>query len=86
MSNNIDIYEEVKLPLIPLRGLVGFPGVQLNIEIIRTPSLKAFTAAATVHDAKVLLVTQKDIAVSLNRCPRMQGSFSDKWTNQMLIL
>ena len=63
MSNNIDIYEEVKLPLIPLRGLVGFPGVQLNIEIIRTPSLKAFTAAATVHDAKVLLVTQKDIAV-----------------------
>ncbi len=63
MSENIDIYEEVRLPLIPLRGLVGFPNVQLNIEIMRTPSLKAFTAAATVHDAKVLLVAQKDLAV-----------------------
>ncbi len=63
MSENIDIYEEVKLPLIPLRGLVGFPGVQLNIEIMRTASLKAFTAAATLYDAKVLLVAQKDLTV-----------------------
>ena len=49
------------LPLIPLRGLVGFPAVQLNIEIVRPISLKAFTAAATLYDAKVLLVAQKDI-------------------------
>ncbi len=62
MSENIDIYEEVRLPLIPLRGLVAFPNVQLSIEIVRTPSLKAFTAAATVHDAKVILVAQKDIS------------------------
>ncbi len=62
MSEHIDIFEDVKLPLIPLRGVVGFPGVQVSIEIIRTISLKAFTAAATVHDAHVLLVSQKDIA------------------------
>ena len=62
MSEKIDIFEEMRLPLIPLRGLVGFPAVQLNIEIVRPISLKAFTAAATLYDAKVLLVAQKDIA------------------------
>lgn len=62
MSEKIDIYEEMKLPLIALRGMVAFPAVQLSIEIMRPMSLKAFTAAATMHDAKVLLVTQKDIA------------------------
>ena len=62
MSEKIDIFEEMTLPLIPLRGLVGFPAVQLNIEIVRPISLKAFTAAATLYDAKVLLVAQKDIA------------------------
>lgn len=63
MSERLDIYENVTLPLIPLRGLVGFPAVQFNIEIVRTASLKAFTAGATLHDARVLLVTQKDISV-----------------------
>ena len=62
MSEHIDIFEDVRLPLIPLRGMVGFPGVQLSIEIVRTISLKAFTAAATMHNAHLLLVTQKDIA------------------------
>ena len=62
MSDKLDIFEEYTLPLIALRGLVGFPAVQLNIEIVRPMSLKAFTAAATLHDAKVLLVAQKDIA------------------------
>ena len=61
MSEKLDILEEMTLPLIPLRGLVGFPAVQLNIEIVRPISLKAFTAAATLYDAKVMLVAQKDI-------------------------
>ena len=52
----------VTLPVVPLRGLVAFPGVQLNIEIVRPFALKAFTTAATLHDAKVLLVAQRDIA------------------------
>ena len=63
MSDKVDIFEEMTLPLIPLRGLVAFPAVQLNIEIVRPMSLKAFTAAATMHDARVLLVAQKEIAV-----------------------
>ena len=58
-----DEVNQVSLPLVALRGIVGFPGVQLNIEIVRPISLKAFTAAATVHDAKVILATQKDISV-----------------------
>ena len=61
-----DIYmdnEQLSLPMIALRGLVGFPAIQMNVEIIRPVSLKAFTAAATIHDARVILVTQKDISV-----------------------
>ena len=54
---------KISLPLVALRGIVGFPGVQLNIEIVRPISLKAFTAAATVHDAKVILATQRDISL-----------------------
>ncbi len=54
---------DVSLPLIALRGIVAFPAVQLNIEIVRPISLKAFTAAATVHDAKVILVAQRDISI-----------------------
>ena len=53
----------VNLPLIPLRGIVGFPAVQFSIEIARPSSLKAFTAAATMNDAKILLATQKELGV-----------------------
>ena len=60
-ENKIEIYEELELPVIPLRGVVGFPAVQLNLEIVRPASLKAFSAAATVHDAKVLLIAQKEL-------------------------
>ena len=52
----------VTLPVLPLRGLVAFPSVQLNVEIMRPFSLKAFTLAATETDARILLLTQKDVA------------------------
>ncbi len=58
-----DSKETPELPLIALRGIVGFPSVQMNIEIVRPVSLKAFTAGATIYDAKVLLVAQRDISV-----------------------
>ncbi len=61
--NYIDDKKQIALPLIALRGIVAFPAVQLNIEIVRPISLKAFTAAATVHDAKVILVAQRDISI-----------------------
>ena len=66
MSNTVEnstINDVVSLPLIALRGMVAFPNIQLNIEIVRPLSLKAFTAAATVHDAKVILLTQRDISL-----------------------
>ena len=56
-------YSELTLPLIPLRGTVGFPGVQMNIDVTQGTSLKAFTAAATLYDAQLILATQKDISV-----------------------
>lgn len=64
ITNN-QIYDQdiLELPLIALRGMVGFPNIQLNIEIVRPISLKAFTAAATMYDAKVILLTQRDISV-----------------------
>jgi len=61
--SEINSSSELMLPLIPLRGVVGFPAVQVSIEIARPISLKAFTAAATLHDAKIILATQKDISV-----------------------
>ena len=62
-DNNESKYNENKaLPVIPLLGIVGFPAIQVSLEIIRPVSLKAFTAAATMYDAKLLLVTQKDIS------------------------
>lgn len=62
MSEIKEVNGMVTLPVVPLRGLVAFPGVQLNIEIIRPFSLKAFTAGATMHDARVILLAQKDVA------------------------
>ena len=62
MSEHIDIYDEISLPVVALRGVVAFPAVQVNIEIMRPLSLKAFSASATMHDANVLLLTQRDIA------------------------
>ncbi len=62
MSDTREIDGIITLPVVPLRGLVAFPNVQLNIEIIRPFALKAFTAGATLNDARVILVTQKDVA------------------------
>ena len=62
MSEIKEINGMVTLPVVPLRGLVAFPNIQLNIEIVRPFALKAFTTAATNFDAKVILVAQKDIA------------------------
>ena len=62
MSEIKEVNGTVTLPIVPLRGMVAFPAIQLNIEIVRPASLKAFTAGATLHDAKVILLTQKDVS------------------------
>ena len=63
MQDTNNTYIDATLPVLPLRGIVAFPAVQLNIEIARPSSLKAFTAAATLHDAKILLVAQKEVDI-----------------------
>ncbi len=62
MSETYTNFSEATLPLLPLRGIVAFPGIQINIDIARALSLKAFTEAATMCNAKILLATQKDIS------------------------
>ncbi len=63
MTEKTNEHRTLTLPVIPLRGIVGFPAVQMNIEIARATSLKAFTAAATLNDARILLIAQRDISV-----------------------
>ncbi len=61
MNENTENTAQLSLPVIPLVGTVAFPAVQLNIEIVRPGTLKSFTAAATLYNAKALLVTQRDL-------------------------
>lgn len=62
MSNYIETAEKTELPLLPLRGAVAFPDVQITLEILRPSSLRAFGAAVS-ENATIFLVTQKDPTV-----------------------
>ena len=69
MPSLIEKAETQILPVIPLRGTVCFPSVQLNIDVMRRVSLRAFGAAAAANDPRVLLLAQKDSSVE-NPTPR----------------
>ncbi len=60
MSQN-DIINPPVLPLIPLRGLVVFPGMHLHFDAGREKSIAAVNAAMEVNK-EILLVAQKDIS------------------------
>ena len=62
MSNYIETAEKTTLPLLPLRGAIAFPNVQLTLEILRPSSLRAFGEAAS-KKALMFLVSQKDPSV-----------------------
>ena len=62
MTTYVEKAEPLTLPVIALRGTVCFPSVQLNLEILRGFSLKAFGEAASTG-SRVFLVTQKDVEV-----------------------
>ncbi len=64
MNHTIEKAEMMILPLIPLRGTVAFPSVQMNLTISRPLSLKAFGEAAT-GNTQILLVAQRDGSVEL---------------------
>ena len=59
MPRTIERAKELTLPMIAVRGTVAFPGVQMNLELIRDPSLHAFTMASE-GDGRILLLSQKD--------------------------
>ena len=62
MNNFIEKAEAMTLPLIPLRGTVAFPSVQMNLTVSRPLSLKAFGEAAS-GESYALLVAQHDPSV-----------------------
>ena len=62
MSENINVIEFEELPVVPLRGLVVFPGMNLHFDVGRKKSINALNAA--MHNKqRILLVTQKDSSV-----------------------
>lgn len=63
MPRTIEQAKEITLPMIPVRGTVAFPGVQLNLELMRPLSLSAFAYANGKEDSHIFLVTQKDADV-----------------------
>lgn len=59
MTTFVEKAEAMELPLIALRGTVAFPAVQLNLEIMRGFSLKAFSQGAA-EGGRVFLLAQKN--------------------------
>ena len=59
MPKTIERAKELSLPMIAVRGTVAFPGVQMNLDLIRDASLRAFSLASEA-DGRILLLAQKD--------------------------
>ena len=51
--------ENKVIPLLPLRGMLVFPGMIINLDVGRDRSIKAVEAAMAI-DRKILLVTQRE--------------------------
>ena len=62
MSRYVEKIEKLTLPVIPMRGLVAFPGIPLNFEFERDFSIAALEEAQA-GDMCVFLAAQRDIAV-----------------------
>ena len=54
--------EEIRLPVVPLRGMVAFPTIPMSIEVSRERSIHAIESAEKIN-GNVLLIAQKDPAV-----------------------
>ncbi|MBQ3903933.1 MAG: LON peptidase substrate-binding domain-containing protein, partial [Eubacterium sp.] len=61
-KNEIIKNEFVEIPVIPLRGIVVFPGMSLHFDVGRKRSIAALKAAMD-NDQNILLVAQRDSAV-----------------------
>ncbi len=61
MANYFEKAEQMKLRVIPLRGVVAFPQMPMNVEIIEEKAVKV-CEAANEADELILFLTQKDIS------------------------
>ena len=52
-----------KLPVLPLRGIIVFPGMIVNLDVGRQKSMNAVSVAMTVGK-RILLTTQKTAQVA----------------------
>ena len=64
MPKYIEKVEKMTLPAIPLRGLVAFPSLPLNLDLERDFSIAA-TEAAENSDRLIFLVAQNDISIDI---------------------
>ena len=66
MSDTIFSGEELRLPVVPLRGMVAFPSIPMSIEVARERSIHAVETAEKIS-GNVLLVAQQDPAADRPR-------------------
>ncbi|MBQ4042632.1 MAG: endopeptidase La, partial [Clostridia bacterium] len=64
MPNFIEKIEKLSLPVVPLRGLVAFPSLPINFELVRDISVSACNAALDA-DMYIFLVSQKELDVEV---------------------
>lgn len=57
-----DLTDFVEMPVIPLRGLVVFPGMTLHFDVGRKKSISALKTAMS-KDQRIFLISQRDAAV-----------------------
>lgn len=62
MPRFIEKIEKLTLPVVPLRGLVAFPSLPFNFELVREIS-KSACVAAEAADSYIFLVAQKSLDV-----------------------
>ncbi|NEU29805.1 endopeptidase La [bacterium LRH843] len=58
----VDLMKRRQIPLLPLRGLLVFPSMVLNLDVGRAKSVQALEKAME-EDHQILLATQKEISI-----------------------
>lgn len=62
MSESCYTNEQIRLPVVPLRGMVAFPSIPMSLEIAREKSIHAIRAAERLGGC-IMLIAQKDLSV-----------------------
>ena len=62
MSESCFTSEQIRLPVVPLRGMVAFPSIPMSLEVAREKSIHAIRAAERLGGC-IMLIAQKDISV-----------------------